>query len=209
MHFCLLEALIHLRGTHLEKHLFHLSKAVNLFEIWIRYCSLNSTSLNFLRLSLHIKMLCYLLIYRETVRKFWNHQYQSQLPSKIVHRGGCTRMPSPIYHYVTDLIVSLPIRKCPGAFWMFRCGTWQTTWSDNKVREVYCHPRMLGSNSWTNFHPIFPHQKLMSDDTEWQLILATPHLWKVPHFSVGFVIRNKWSTACKWPTEASRMLWRR
>ena len=59
-----------------------------------------------------------LFTYYQSFPNFWKHQtvisntVSSSEGSQIANMG----MPSPIYQYVFDLVVSLPIRRGPGVF---------------------------------------------------------------------------------------------
>lgn len=89
---------------------FKFSQATKLFEIWVWYCFLNSSSLSFLRLklSLHIKLLCCLFTYCQSFPKFCNNQIVTSITVSSPERSHIefTQMPSLIYQYVMNMVVS-------------------------------------------------------------------------------------------------------
>jgi len=91
------------------------SNASNLFEISIIYCFLNSSSFTFLRLNLspaNSVLLVYLL---PIFLNFCNHQTVISITVSYPATSYIyyTRIPFPIYLYVINLVVSLPIRRGP------------------------------------------------------------------------------------------------
>ena len=88
------------------------SKAANLFEILIWYYFLTSSSISFLRLNFSIANLCCLLTYCQSFPNFPNHQRVVSITVSSPERSYImyTQMPSPIYQYVIEFVVSIPIR---------------------------------------------------------------------------------------------------
>ena len=66
--------------------------------------------------SFHIKLLYYLFTYCQSFPHFCNHQIVISITASSPETSNIqyTRMPSPIYQHVIDLVVSLPIRRGPG-----------------------------------------------------------------------------------------------
>jgi len=92
------------------------SKAANLFEILIWYCSLTSSSLIFLRLHFPTSNFCALNLLTANLSLNFvttnSDQYHSELPWKICILYNW--MSYPIYQNVNNLDVSLPFRRVLG-----------------------------------------------------------------------------------------------
>ena len=63
--------------------------------------------------SLHVKLHCCLFIYCQHFRNFCNRQISISITVSSHERSYIqhARMPSPVYHPVVNLVVSLPIRR--------------------------------------------------------------------------------------------------
>jgi hypothetical protein len=68
--------------------------------------------------SLHIKRQCFTFTYCQSFHNFCNHQTVFSITVSFPERSYIeyTRMPSHIYQYVINLVVSIPIRIGPGMF---------------------------------------------------------------------------------------------
>ena len=95
---------------------FKFSKAPNLFEILIISCLLTSGSVSSLRLHLSSSNFCAPCLHTATVFNFCNHQTVISItvssPERLYNKYSS--VPSPVYQYMINLIVSLPI-------WRSRC----------------------------------------------------------------------------------------
>ena len=112
------------QALHMSSLSFNISKAANLFDSIICYCFLKSivcycfltsSSFAFLRFNHSISKSVLLCTYCQTFLNFCNHQiviitFGSPERSYIKY----TQKPSPVYQYVINLVVSLPIRRSPG-----------------------------------------------------------------------------------------------
>ena len=74
--------------------------------------------------SFHLKLLWCLFIYCKSFHNFCNHQIVASYTVGPPERSYIeyTRTSSPVYQYVIDLVVSLPISWGQVSLWRFRCG---------------------------------------------------------------------------------------
>jgi hypothetical protein len=98
---------------------FKISKAAKLFEILIWYCFLTPAHLAAWDINLCTSNICAAgLLTAYLFPPFCNHQMVISItvsPLEIPYISY-TRMPSPISQYVTNLVVSLPVRRGSGIF---------------------------------------------------------------------------------------------
>ena len=89
------------------------SKAAKLFESLIWYCFVTSNSLSLLRCIFPHQTFGLLAYYRQSVPNFCNHQTAISITVSSPERAYIeySRIPSPVYQYVINLAVSLPIRR--------------------------------------------------------------------------------------------------
>jgi len=115
--------------------IFKFSKAANLFETLNWNCFLTSSSLSYLRLNLSTLNACIASLLTTNLSPTFGNTKQWSLshsaPPERWHIAY-TRMQSPIYQYVINLVVSLSIRRGPGQV----MNVWVSEYPDFKV----CHP---------------------------------------------------------------------
>ena len=189
------EALTPLCRTQFDKHLCKLSKAANLFEIWIRCCSVNSISLNLLRKYLSTSSFCaaFLLTKNRSLRIATIRQRSVSKLAPLKDRTSSRPHPN----------VILSVTMWPIWLWVYISVKVQVHFECFGAGYGKLPSVATVERTFIRYFR-FKNSRLSVLSGNWYSPLHSYERYFI--FSVCFVSWNKWSTACKWPTGVSCML---